>query len=96
MNPNITKLVEDCKKRIENEVISVLGPTGSVSPGKTIGMTTYDSVCDDFYTSPYTVKRIFVKDGAVLVKMSDHDGDEEENYLHDFGLGDIEQIVSLL
>ena len=96
MRQDISKLIDEIKDQIEKKVMSILGPAGSVHPSKTVDLMTYDDICDDFYPAPYIVVRIFVEDERVLVTTRDSAGDKEENYLRDYGLGDIEQIVSIL
>lgn len=58
-----------------------------------VHLSWYDRLCDDYVTQEYTLERVFLEDGQVLVAICDKDGDREEDYARDFSLDEIVEII---
>lgn len=61
--------------------------------GKTVHLWRYDALFEECVTQTFTLERVFVEDGEVLVALRDNDGDYEECYARDFSLDDIVEII---
>lgn len=61
--------------------------------GKTIHLSWYDRLCDDFVTQTFTLERVSLEGGEVLVSICDWEGYREEDYARDFSLDEIVEII---
>lgn len=94
MRKDISKFVDELKKRMVETVAKLVGPTGKKFHETWVAIDEFDGAV--FYIKYYELVAISIEGSSVLVLLEDEDHFQEWTYLRDLSLGDLERILELL